>query len=160
LAVLALLVSAVPAALVYGLATSPRVSGLAVLAAVPLGSVLIGLGAPLARSLRVRGVEQATGRPLRESEAPALGALAREVAGRGGTRWVEETRLVTGASIGVGERGRPRDKRVGQSVRSLTLGMAAFDGLTVPAFRAVLAHEYAHLLHRDTAGPAVALRVR
>src|SRR5205807_888086 len=32
-------------------------------------------------------------------------------------------------------------------------------GLRVEAFRAVLAHEYGHFLHRDTAGGDVALRV-
>jgi hypothetical protein len=117
------------------------------------------MAVPLARSLRVRLVEQAEGRPVRESEAPALWALARDVAQVVGTRPVDEIRLVTGAEIGVGERGRPRDKRLGRSTRCLMLGMASFDDFPLPAFRAVVAHEYAHLLHRDTAQPATATRL-
>jgi tetratricopeptide (TPR) repeat protein len=159
LAVVVGLITAVPACLVYGLATSPRVSGWAVLAGVPLGLVLFGVWAPLVRSLRVRLVETPEGRPLREAEAPALWALVREVAGVVGTRPVDEVRLVTGATVAVAERGRARDKRDGRSVRALVLGMATFDEFPAAAFRAVVAHEYAHLLHRDTSRPALAVRL-
>ena len=157
--VLAVLISAVPFGLVYGLATAAPVPGWAVPGAVLLCVVWLALAAPLARSLRVRPLEQAAGRPLRESEAPALWALTSEVARVVGTRPVDEIRLVTGADIGVIERGRPRDKRRDRSTRCLMLGMATFDGFPLPAFRAVLAHEYAHLLHRDTARPAAAARL-
>jgi tetratricopeptide (TPR) repeat protein len=159
LAVLVAVVLAVPGSVVYGLATAPRVPGLAVLAALPLSLVLVVLGVPLARSLRVQFVETTEGRPLREEEAQGLWALAREVAGRVGTRPVDEIRLVTGAGIAVQERGRWRDKRRGRSVRCLRLGMATFDGFAPDDFRAVLAHEYAHFLHGDTVGHAIARRV-
>ncbi len=149
--VLAVLISAVPFGLVYGLATAAPVPGWAVPAAVLLCVVWLALAAPLARSLRFRPLEQAAGRPLRESEAPALWAMTSEVARVVGTRPVDEIRLVSGADIGVIERGRPRDKRRDRATRCLMLGMATFDGFPLSAFRAVLAHEYAHLLHRDTA---------
>jgi tetratricopeptide (TPR) repeat protein len=157
--VLVVLISAVPLGLIYGLATAAHVPGWAVPAAVLPCAAWLALGVPLARSLRVRPVEQAEGRLVRESEAPALWALAGEVARVVGTQPVDEVRLVTGADIGVSERGRPRDKRAGRATRCLMLGMATFDGFRLPAFRAVLAHEYAHLLHRDTARPVAAARL-
>jgi tetratricopeptide (TPR) repeat protein len=159
LAFFTVLIMAVPVGLVYGLATSAQISGWAVLTAVPICVVWAAVAVPLARSLRVRLVEQAEGRLVLESEAPALWALVGEVAQVVGTRPVDEIRLVTGATIGVGERGRPCDKRMGRSTQCLMLGMAAFEGFPLPAFRTVLAHEYAHLLHRDTARPAAAARL-
>jgi tetratricopeptide (TPR) repeat protein len=159
LVVFTALVSAVPIGMFYGLATSSRVPGWAVLAAVPLGVGWVLLLLPLARSVRVRVIEQADGRPLRESDAPALWALAADVARVVGIRPVDEIRLVTGATIGVYERGRPRDKRRGRATRCLILGMATFDDFPLRVFRAVMAHEFAHLLHRDTARPPAALRL-
>jgi tetratricopeptide (TPR) repeat protein len=159
LGVIAVIMTAVPASVLYGLATSPHVSGWAVLAAVPLSLVMVGLWVPLARSLRVRLSQGSLGRPLREPEGPALWALVREVAQAVGTRPVDEIRLVTGTMICVHERGRTRDKRNGRSVRCLMLGMATFDAFPLLAFRALLAHEYAHFLHRDTAEPPLASHV-
>jgi tetratricopeptide (TPR) repeat protein len=157
--VIGLIMTAVPAGVLYGLATSPHVSGWAVPAAVPLSLVMVGLWVPLVRSLRVSLSQGSDGRPLRESEGPALWALVREVAHAVGTRPVDEIRLVTGTRIGAHERGRPRDKREGRSIRCLMLGMATFDEFPPLAFRALLAHEYAHFLHGDTAPPALASRV-
>ena len=158
--VFVVLLTVVPGSLVYALATSPRVPGPAVLAAVPLGAILVCLGVPIVRSFRARVVERAIGRLLQESDAPKLWELVREVANVVGTRPVDEIRLVTGALVSVSERGRPRDKRNGKSIRCLNLGMAAFDDFSLESFRAVIAHEYAHLLHRDTASPSVGLWVR
>jgi tetratricopeptide (TPR) repeat protein len=43
--------------------------------------------------------------------------------------------------------------------RALILGQGVVDGFRLDPFRAVIAHEYGHFLHRDTAGGDVALRV-
>jgi hypothetical protein len=43
--------------------------------------------------------------------------------------------------------------------RILILGVGVLNGFSQNAFRAVLAHEYGHFNHRDTAGGDVALRV-
>jgi Zn-dependent protease with chaperone function len=111
------------------------------------------------RSLFVKPKEEDPGRPLREDEAPGLWALAREVAGAVGTRPVDEIRVTPGTELAVYERGSSADKRQDKAVRILILGVGVLNGFTRNAFRAVLAHEYGHFSHRDTAGGEVALRV-
>jgi tetratricopeptide (TPR) repeat protein len=72
---------------------------------------------------------------------------------------VDEIRLLGGTNISVQERGRWRDRVRGRGRRTLFLGMGTFDGFSPGAFRAVLAHEYGHFLHGDTAGGVLARRV-
>ena len=111
------------------------------------------------RSFFVKHEEEDPGRPLREAEAPGLWALAREVAGAVGTRPVDEIRVTPGTELAVYERGSAAEKRQDKATRVLILGVGVLNGFTRNAFRAVLAHEYGHFGHRDTAGGEVALRV-
>jgi tetratricopeptide (TPR) repeat protein len=159
LAVLVVLSLGIPGGIFLGLVLTPMVPGAAMWAALPLVLVLLTLSVPLVRSLRVRLVDQAPGRPLAREEAPRLWELAGEVADRVGTRPVDEIRLTGGLSIAVVERGRWRDKLRGRSRRSLCLGMGTFEAFELGAFRAVLAHEYGHFHHGDTAGGEFVQRV-
>ena len=74
-----------------------------------------------------------------------------------GTRPVDAIFLTPGAEVAVFERGRWLDKARDRARRSLILGLGVVEGFHIDPFRAVLAHEYGHFLHRDTAGGDVAL---
>ncbi len=113
----------------------------------------------MVRSFFVKHEQEDPGRPLREEEAPGLWALTREVAAAVGTRPVDEIRVTPGTELAVYERGSSGEKRQDKAVRILILGVGVLNGFTRNAFRAVLAHEYGHFSHRDTAGGDVALRV-
>ena len=136
-----------------------------VLGRIPIKLALIlGFGAlvtvyQMVRSLFVKREEEDPGRPLREEEAPGLWELAREVAAAVGTRPVDEIRVTPGTELAVYERGSSAEKRQDKATRILILGVGVLNGFTRNAFRAVLAHEYGHFSHRDTAGGDVALRV-
>ena len=126
--------------------------------------LILGIGAlitvyQMVRSLFVKREEEDPGRPLREEEAPGLWALARDVASSVGTRPVDEIRVTPGTELAVYERGDSAEKRQDKATRILILGVGVLNGFTRNAFRAVLAHEYGHFSHRDTAGGDVALRV-
>ena len=113
----------------------------------------------MVRSLFVRPKQDDPGRALRAEEAPGLWALVREVAGAVGTRPVDEIRVTPGTELAVYERGSSGEKRQDKATRILILGVGVLNGFSRGAFRAVLAHEYGHFSHRDTAGGEVALRV-
>jgi Zn-dependent protease with chaperone function/tetratricopeptide (TPR) repeat protein len=113
----------------------------------------------LVRSLFVKVESEDPGRPLGESEAPELWALTREVAQAVGTRPVDEIRVTPATEMAVYERGSFRERAQDRGRRVLVLGVANLNGFDLNAFRAVLAHEYGHFRHRDTAGGDVALRV-
>jgi Zn-dependent protease with chaperone function len=113
----------------------------------------------LVRSLFVKIKSEDPGRTLGESEAPELWALTREVARVVGTRPVDEIRITPATEMAVYERGSFRERAQDRGHRVLVLGIANLNGFELNAFRAVLAHEYGHFRHRDTAGGDVALRV-
>ena len=113
----------------------------------------------LVRSLFVKIESEDPGRTLGESEAPELWALTREVARVVGTRPVDEIRITPATEMAVYERGSFRERAQDRGHRVLVLGIANLNGFELNAFRAVLAHEYGHFRHRDTAGGDVALRV-
>lgn len=128
-------------------------------------ALILGFGAlvtvyQMIRSFFVKHEEEDPGRPLREEEAPGLWELAREVASAVGTRPVDEIRVTPGTDLAVYERGSSADKRQDKATRILILGVGVLNGFSRNAFRAVLAHEYGHFSHRDTAGGEVALRVQ
>src|SRR2546423_9711804 len=110
------------------------------------------------RSLFVKREQEDPGRALREEEAPGLWALTREVAGVVGTRAVDEIRVTPGTDLAVYERGSARERRRGAAARGLILGVGVLNGFGTNAFPAVLAHEYGHFSHRDTAGRGAAPR--
>ena len=104
------------------------------------------------RSLFVRIKESEPGRPLSQEEAPGLWSLAAEVAGRLETRPVEAIYITAGPEIAVTERGGLWQKLRGLGQRCLIVGLGALPGMTQGQLRAILAHEYGHFSHRDTAG--------
>lgn len=111
------------------------------------------------RSLFIRQKEEDPGRSLDEHEAPGLWALTREVAQVVGTRPIDEIRVTPGTELAVYERGSFNERRNDKAQRILILGVGVLNGFTKSSFRAVLAHEYGHFTHRDTAGGDVAIRV-
>jgi Zn-dependent protease with chaperone function len=113
----------------------------------------------MVRSLFVKIESEDPGRALKPEEAPGLWALTREVAQAVGTRPIDEIRVTPGCDLAVYEKGRFREKLQDRAKRILILGVGALNEMRQNAFRAVLAHEYGHFSHRDTAGGDVALRV-
>ncbi|HEX8473034.1 MAG TPA: M48 family metalloprotease [Pyrinomonadaceae bacterium] len=111
------------------------------------------------RSLFMRQKDEDPGRSLSEQEAPGLWALTREVAQVVGTRPIDEIRVTPGTDLAVYERGSFRERKQDKAQRILILGIGVLNGFTQNSFRAVLAHEYGHFTHRDTAGGDVAIRV-
>lgn len=126
--------------------------------------LLIAIGAlvtvyQMVRSVLTRHKQEDPGRSLRPDEAPGLSTLAREVAQAVNTRPIDEIRVLPGTDLAVYERGSFMERRQDRAHRILILGIGALNGFRQNAFRAVLAHEYGHFTHRDTAGGDVAIRV-
>jgi Zn-dependent protease with chaperone function len=134
---------------------------------VPIKLVLIlGVGAAVTLYAIVRSCfvkvrdDEDPGRGVTEADAPGLWETAREVAAAVGTRPVDEIWLTPGTDLAVFERGSMGERMKDRARRALILGAGVLDGFEQHAFCAVLAHEYGHFSHRDTAGGDVALRVR
>jgi Zn-dependent protease with chaperone function len=126
---------------------------------------VIGIGGLITAYSMIRALFTKTkyedpGRELKEEEAPELFAMAREVAAKMNTRPIDEIRLTPEADLAVYERGSWKDKLGDKGKRILILGTGIIKDFKADDFRAVLAHEYGHFAHRDTAGGAVALQVR
>src|SRR5262249_42282222 len=119
--------------------------------------VIVTVGAVL-KSLFVRVRDEAPGLPL--SNQPRLRAVLDEVAGRVGTRAVDNVYFTPCTEIPVMERGGMMRQMRGASERCLILGAGVLDGMKVGEFKAVLAHEYGHFSNADTAGGGFALAVR
>lgn len=114
----------------------------------------------MVRSLLIRNrKEVAPGRAILEAEAPGLWQMTREVAGAVGTRPIDEIWLTPGTDLAVFERGSTGQRMKDLAPRALIIGAGVLEGFEQGAFRAVLAHEYGHFAHRDTAGGEIALRV-
>lgn len=154
--VVAFLVVAVAGSVIYGFF---------MLGQVPIKLVLLlGFGALatvfiMIRSLFIKIDSEDPGRPLQRDEAPALWALVYDVARTLRTRPVDEIRITPGTEMAVYERGSFKARSQNHAQRILILGVGTLNGFNQNAFRAVLAHEYGHFRHRDTAGGDVAIRV-
>lgn len=111
------------------------------------------------QTLFMRVPFEAPGRSLTPAEAAPLWSVARQVAAAVGTRPVDEIRVTPGTELAVYEQGTRRERREDRARRVLLLGMGLLEGFRQPPFCAVLAHEYGHFAHRDTAGGELALRV-
>ena len=111
------------------------------------------------RSLFIKIEREDPGRSLSYEEAPGLWDLARKIADTVNTRPVDEIRVTPGTDLAVYERGNWRERSKDQAHRILILGVGVLNDFNLNGFRAVLAHEYGHFSHRDTAGGDVALRV-
>jgi Zn-dependent protease with chaperone function/tetratricopeptide (TPR) repeat protein len=156
LPVVMFLVAAVAGSILYGFL---------MIGQIPIKLALIVAGAALVtiykmiRSLFIKIESEDPGRALKPEEAPGLWALTREVAQAVDTRPIDEIRVTPGCDLAVYEKGRFREKLQDRARRVLILGVGALNGMRQNAFRAVLAHEYGHFSHRDTAGGDAALRV-
>lgn len=154
--VVAFLVLATAGSLTYGFFMAGRIPIKLVLILV-FGAVVTVY--KMIRSLFIKIESEDPGRPLREDESPELWALVREVAQTVGTRAVDEIRVTPGTDMAVYERGGFKERMQDHAHRILILGVGTLNGFNQNAFRAVLAHEYGHFSHRDTAGGDVAIRV-
>lgn len=150
------LVLAVTAAIVYGFLFLGHVPIKLVLILV-IGAVVTVY--KMIHSLFVRVSSEEPGRSLTAEEAPGLWSLTREVAEKLETRPLDAIRVVPGTEMAVYERGSYRERSKGLGQRTLIMGLGLLPGFDQNPFRAVLAHEYGHLSHRDTAGGDVAMRV-
>lgn len=106
----------------------------------------------LIKSLTFRPSDEDPGIFVNLSEEPRLRETLNEVAAQIGTRTVDKVFLTPDTGLAVFERKRGE--------RCLVLGAGVLEGLPLPAFKAILAHEYGHFSHRDTAGGGFALSVR
>ncbi len=161
LPVVVLLSVALPLSIGYGLLMLPSFS-LALVALVlvaGVGGLLTAVSGIRAALIRIRDSED-LGRALNERDAPRFWEELRTVARAVGTRPVDEVWLTPGTDLAVVERGGFIAKWRDRGTRTLILGVGVLDGFRQDSFRAVLAHEYGHFAHRDTAGGDVALRVR
>ena len=142
------------------------VYGFLILGYIPVKLVLIVVAAAIITvykmvgSLFVRLNDDEPGRRLRQEEAPGLWNLTREVAKKLETRPFDLIRICRGTEMAVYERGSYQDRRKDLTRRTLVLGLGLIPGVDQEKFRSVVAHEYGHLSHRDTAGGEVALRVK
>lgn len=125
--------------------------------------LVIGIGITIfgmLRSLFLKRDHTEPGRELKRDEAPELYALTQEVATTMGTRPIHEIRITPHTDLAVYETGTWREKLKDNGKRILIIGTGVLKDFKMNDFRAVLAHEYGHFSHRDTAGGGVALRVR
>lgn len=106
----------------------------------------------IVRSALAKPKEEVPGRPLTREEAPGLWDVTDEVAAKVKTRPIDAIYITPGTEIAVTERGSWLTKLRGQGRRCLILGMGAMSGLAVGPLKSVLAHEYGHFSHGDTAG--------
>jgi Zn-dependent protease with chaperone function len=99
------------------------------------------------------------GVPLEHGIGPALWTLTNDMARLLDTAPLDEIRLLRNAEIVIVEEGTLRQRLRGRGRRVLLLGLGALAGLTQGDLRAILAHEFAHLAHGDTAGARLASQV-
>jgi tetratricopeptide (TPR) repeat protein len=150
------LVIAIAGSITYGFFMLGRIP-IKLVAILVIGSVVTVY--QMIRSLFIRIKPEDPGRSLRHDEAPGLWALTREVAQDLGTRPIDEIRVTPGTELAVYEKGSFKERSLDQARRLLILGIGLLNGFKQVPFRTVLAHEYGHFSHRDTAGGEVALRV-
>ncbi|MES1244524.1 MAG: M48 family metalloprotease [Acidobacteriota bacterium] len=114
----------------------------------------------IVKSLFARSRDEDPGLKLAPAEEPRLRDLLHQVAGRIGTRPVDNVYLTPGTELAVMERGGMLRQLRGASERCLILGVGVLDGLQIGPLKAILAHEYGHFSNKDTAGGGFALSVR
>lgn len=156
LPVILFLIIAVTGSVLYGVFMFGRIP-IKLVAFIVIGALVTIF--TMIRSLFIRIHSEDPGRPLTQAEAPALWALTRQVAETVGTRPIDEIRVTPGTEMAVYENGSFRERMQDRARRILILGVGNLNDFKERSFRAVLAHEYGHFTHRDTAGGDVAIRV-
>lgn len=121
--------------------------------------MLIGSLIAILRSLFTKVKYLPPGRFLSRTDTPELWSLVDNVARKLGVRPVDAILLTPGVEIAVNERGSILKKIRDAGTRNLILGMGVLPGLTQGQLAAILAHEYGHFSHRDTAGGNLAHQV-
>jgi Zn-dependent protease with chaperone function len=129
---------------------------LSIILIIAAGATIYGM----IRSLLVKVDYTDPGRELKTEEAPGLYQLTAEVAQIMGTRPIDEIRITPLNDLAVYEKGTWREKLNDKGKRILILGTSVLTDFKKEDFKAVLAHEYGHFTHRDTAGGEIALRVQ
>lgn len=122
---------------------------------VKLVLIIVVIGCAMAwallKALWPRAASGNYGRRKTAAECPRLHACLADVAERLETEPIHDVYLVPGAEIGVHQEGRGPYGLFGVKRRVLTLGLCSLQCLSVAELQAILAHEYAHFSHRDTA---------
>lgn len=156
LPVVIIMVLGVAGGIVYGILLMGYIP-IKLVAIVVIGAVVTVY--KMVQTLFVRVDPAQPGRVLRREDAPDLWNVTREVADKLGTRALDQIRITPGTEMAVYERGSRSERRKDKAQRTLVMGLGLLPGFNQNSFRAILAHEYGHLTHRDTAGGDVALRV-
>lgn len=120
--------------------------GLLVVAAGSVWGVALGVW-----RLMVAPKTRKTGVELARTENQALWATVDEVASDSGTRTVDRLWIASDASIAVWEEGGLGRVLGGRAPRCMTVGLTAVHDMSVPEFKSILRHEFAHFSNRDTA---------
>ena len=113
----------------------------------------------IARSLFMRRKQTDPGKELKRADAFYLWQILESTARQLNTRPVDRVFITAGTQIAVYERGGWRSRLNGKSERCLILGLGALPGMNQGQFQAILAHEYGHFNHADTAGGDLAASV-
>jgi Zn-dependent protease with chaperone function len=156
--VVILLILGLSGAIIYGMMSNVGSVPVKLILVLAIGAIITSY--QMIKSLFTRVKQEDPGRKLSQEEAPGLWALSREVASAVNTRPVDEIRVTPGTEVAVYERGGLRERMQDQAERVLLIGVGVLNGFNQNAFRAVLAHEYGHFIHRDTAGGDMAIRVQ
>ncbi len=135
-------------ALLYGVLMLPRIP-IQLLVFVGLAGFAVCWG--ILKSVFARRSDGAFGIRKTAADLPRLHAAIHEVARTVGTNPTDEVYLAPGSEIGVHQEGRGPFGAFGVKRRVLTLGLSSLQLLTVSELKAILAHEYAHFSHSDTA---------
>jgi Tfp pilus assembly protein PilF/Zn-dependent protease with chaperone function len=159
LPVVVLMSIAVPLALGYALLMVPYLNLLlaAGVLILGIGGIMTALSGIRAAFVRVRPFEM--GYTVSPKEWPEIWEIAGEVADKVGTRVVDEIRVVPSAQLAVVERGSTWQRMRDRGHRVLILGVGSLYDLKLDSLKAILAHEYGHFQHRDTAGGEISLQV-
>src|SRR6185503_8865612 len=156
LPVVIFLVIIVAASIIYGFLMLGRIP-IKLVALLVIGGLITIF--TMIRSLFIKVESVDPGRSLTYEEAPGLWDLPRTVAASVDTRAVDEIRITPGTDLAVYEKGTLRERSQDKAKRILILGIGVLNDFKQNGFRAVLAHEYGHFTHRDTAGGDIAIRV-
>jgi hypothetical protein len=156
LPVVIFLVIIVAASIIYGFLMLGRIP-IKLVALLVIGGLITIF--TMIRSLFIKVESVDPGRSLTYEEAPGLWDLTRTVAASVDTRAVDEIRITPGTDLAVYEKGTLRERSQDKAKRILILGIGVLNDFKQNGFRAVLAHEYGHFTHRDTAGGDIAIRV-